>query len=112
MATIRMATGNVLGTIADTANAVSSVVNTVAGGAAILNDYVTRMRDKGRESSLVEMISFRDNLINDASLDAVKREENIRAYIAGDEGRQTSFNNFSKKLEEAFQKYDQPEITE
>src|SRR3982750_1338657 len=98
MATVRMAAGNLLGTIADTANTVSVLANTVSGSVSILNDMVQNVKNKRRESTLVEMISFRDNLINDASLDAVKREENIRSYIGNDEGKQNSFNQFHEKL--------------
>lgn len=106
MATVRMAAGNLLGTIADTANALSTTMNTVAGGVSILNDMVNNVKNKRRESTLVEMISYRDNLINDASLDAVKREENIRSYIGNDEEKQKSFNIFHGKLEAAFEAYD------
>lgn len=106
MATVRMAAGNLLGTVADTANAISTAMNTVAGGVSILNDMVNNIKNKRRESTLVEMISYRDNLINDASLDAVKREENIRSYIGNDEGKQKSFTDFHSKLEEAFKAYD------
>lgn len=106
MATVRMAAGNLLGTVADTANAISTTMNTVAGGVSILNDMVNNIKNKRRESTLVEMISYRDNLINDASLDAVKREENIRSYIGNDEGKQKSFNDFHSKLEAAFENYD------
>lgn len=106
MATVRMAAGNLLGTVADTANAISTTMNTVAGGVSILNDMVNNIKNKRRESTLVEMISYRDNLINDASLDAVKREENIRSYIGSDEGKQKSFNDFHSKLEAAFEDYD------
>lgn len=107
MATVRMAAGNLLSTVADSANTISTVMNTVSGGVGILNDMVQNVKNKRRESTLVEMISFRDNLINDASLDAVKREENIRSYIGNDEGKQTAFNNFHQKLENAFKAYDQ-----
>lgn len=112
MATVRMAAGNLLGTVADTANAVSTTMNTVAGGVSILNDMVNNIKNKRRESTLVEMISYRDNLINDASLDAVKREENIRSYIGNDEAKQKSFNDFHNKLNDAFQKYDQQNSVE
>lgn len=107
MATVRMAAGNLLGTVADTANALSTTMNTVAGGISILNDMVNNVKNKRRESTLVEMISFRDNLINDASLDAVKREENIQNYIGNDPAKQQSFQEFQEKLQTAFKAYDQ-----
>lgn len=106
MASVRMAAGNMLSTVADTANAVSGVMNTVSGGVSILNDMVQNVKNKRREATLVEMISFRDNLINDASIDAVKREENIRNYIGNDEGKKNSFNEFQLKLQNAFKEYD------
>lgn len=107
MATLRTATGSVLGLVTDTASSVSTIANTISGGVNILNDMVQSTRVKRQEANIVEMISFRDNLINDASLDAVKREENIRMYIGNDEGKQKSFNNFQLKLQAAFDKHDQ-----
>ncbi len=106
MATVRMAAGNLLSTVADTANTVSVLANTISGSVSILNDMVQNVKNKRRESTLVEMISFRDNLINDASLDAVKREENIRSYIGSDEGKMESFQKFQEKLITAFKLYD------
>jgi hypothetical protein len=106
MATVRMAAGNMLSTVADTANTVSTVMNTVSGGVSILNDMVQNVKNKRREATLVEMVSFRDNLINDASLDAVKREENIRSYIGNDEAKQDVFNKFHEKLVNTFVAYD------
>lgn len=112
MATVRMAAGNLLSTVADTANTVSTTMNTISGGVSILNDMVQNIKNKRRESTLVEMISFRDNLINDASLDAVKREENIRSYLGTDEGKLKSFSEFTAKLENAFKTYDQKSAAE
>ena len=109
MATARMATGNVLGVITDVANTISVTSNTLANGVGILNDMVQNLKNKRQESNLVEMISYRSNLINDASVDAVKREENIRAYIGNDEVKQETFTAFHKKLEEAFVVFDKGE---
>ena len=109
MATARMATGNVLGVITDVASTISTVSNTVSNGVGILNDMVQNLKTKRQQSNLVEMISFRTNLMSDASVDAVKREENIRAYIGNDEHKQECYNNFHKKLEEAFVQFDKGE---
>jgi len=106
MATARMAAGNVLGVVTDVANTISVTSNTIANGVGILNDMVINLKRKRQESNLVEMISFRDNLINDASLDAVKREENIRSYIGNDEAKQESFTKFHEKLTSAFETHD------
>lgn len=106
MATVRMAAGNLLGTVADTAGAISATMNTLNGGVSILNDMVQNVKHKRREATLVEMISFRDNLIDDASLDAVKRAENIMSYIGNDVNKQEKFNEFSEKLKSAFVEYD------
>lgn len=109
MATARMAAGNVLGVVTDVANTISVTSNTIANGVGILNDMVQNIKNKRQESNLVEMISFRTNLMSDAALDAVKREENIRSYIGNDEGKQESYNSFHAKLEQAFEKYDKGE---
>lgn len=106
MATLRTTTGSLLGTVTDTANTISTLANTISGGVNILNDMVQSTRTKRNEANTVEMISFRDNLFNDASLDAVKREETIRAYIGNDELKQDSFKKFYTKLTSAFEKSD------
>jgi hypothetical protein len=109
MATARMAAGNVLGVVTDVANTISVTSNTIANGVGILNDMVVNLKTKRQESNMVEMISFRTNLMSDAALDAVKREENIRAYIGQDTVKQDSYNNFHKKLTDAFEKFDKGE---
>lgn len=109
MATARMAAGNVLGVVTDVANTISVTSNTIANGVGILNDMVQNLKNKRQESNLVEMISFRNNLMSDASLDAVKREEAIRSYIGNDESKQKSYNDFHSKLQEAFKLYDKGE---
>jgi hypothetical protein len=109
MATARMAAGNVLGVVTDVANTISVTSNTIANGVGILNDMVQNLKNKRQESNLVEMISFRTNLMSDAALDAVKREENIRSYIGQDTAKQESYNQFHNKLEKAFETYDKGE---
>jgi len=109
MATARMAAGNVLGVVTDVANTISVTSNTIANGVGILNDMVQNIKNKRQEGNIVEMISFRQTLIEDASLNAVKREENIRAYIGNDEGKQESYNKFTEKLNAAFVAYDKGE---
>ena len=106
MATLRMAAGSMLGAVTDTANAASSVVSAISGSAGILNDYVTRARQNQQEAAVVHGISYRQNLMEDASIEAVKREENIRNYIGNDEGKKSSFSNFFTKLEQAFEVHD------
>jgi len=109
MATARMAAGNVLGVVTDVATVISTTSNTISNAVGILNDMVSNVKTKRQDSNLVEMISFRDNLINDASLDAVKREENIRLYIGSDEGKQEAFTKYHEKLTNAFVKHDKGE---
>ena len=106
MATLRTATGSVLGVVTDTAGAVSSAANTISGSMGILNDMVTTARKKRQETTVVEMLTFRTNLIQDSALDQVKRQETIRTYIGNDEAKQEAFNDFETKLNEAFQQHD------
>lgn len=106
MATLRTATGSVLGVVTDTAGAVSSAANTISGSMGILNDMVTTARRKRKETSIVEMKVFRKNLIQDSALDQVKREESIINYIGNDEAKQKSFNDFEAELKAAFEDHD------
>lgn len=109
MASARMAAGGVLSVVTDLANTISVTSNTIANGVGILNDMVQNIKNKRQEGTLVEMITFRQTLIEDASLNAVKREEAIRAYIGNDQVKQDAYNQFSDKLKEAFNKYDKAE---
>lgn len=106
MATARMAGGNVLGVITDVSATISTVSNTVSNSVSILNDMVNNLKTKREESYISEMISFRDNLKEEATLAAVKREENIRNYIGNDKAKQDVYNNYMKKLDEAYVAYD------
>lgn len=106
MANIRTASGAALGTVTDLANTLSTTANTVSGGINILNDMVQNIKTKRQDANLVEMITYRDNLINDASVEAVKREEVIRTYIAEDTVKQEKFTEFHNKLTSAFKDHD------
>lgn len=106
MATVRMAAGNLLGTVADTANAISVTANTISGGVEILNDMVNTIKNKRRESTLVEMKDYRKVLKEQASLNAVKREQEIRSYIGTDEEKAKSYNNYMSELDKMFEEYD------
>ena len=98
MATLRTAAGNVLSTVSDGAQTISNTFNTLSGGVSILNGMVQHIRLKQTYQHEVDLASFEDNLLKDASLDAVKREENIRSYIGNDTTKQELFNEFHQKL--------------
>lgn len=109
MANARMAAGGLLGVITDVSNTISTTSNTISNGVGILNDMVQNIKTKRQESNIVEMIGFRDTLIEEASIAAVKREENIRAYIGNDEGKQKSYTDYEAKLRNAFIQFDKGE---
>jgi hypothetical protein len=109
MATTRMAAGGLLSVITDVSTTISTVSNTVSNGVGILNDMVQNIKQKRQEGNIVEMLDYRDTIIENAQLNKVKREENIRAYIGQDQVKQDVFNNYGEKLREAFVKYDKGE---
>lgn len=109
MANARMAAGGILGVITDVSNTLSTTSNTISNGVGILNDMVQNIKTKRQESNIVEMIGFRDTLIEEASIAAVKREENIRSYIGSDEVKQTAYNEYHAKLRDAFVTFDKGE---
>lgn len=111
MTSLRMAGSQVLGTVSDTASAISSTVNALAGGMNIINDYVTTARNKQREANVVSMTTFRQQLMEDATLEAVKRQENIANYIGNDPTKTAAYDKFWEKLQKEFDKYDN-KITE
>lgn len=107
MATLRMATGQVLGTVANTAASISSIVNTVSEAAGMGNDYVTRARNKAQEAAVVDTVNFREGIIRQANLEATKGELEILSFVGNDENKASIYNKYDEKMRAAFAKYDQ-----
>lgn len=105
MATVRMAAGNLLGTVSDTANAISTTMNTVAGGISILNSKVQVMHQKQRIAGIAEIENFEEQLIKNSNLENVKLEETVRAYIGNDPEKQAAYNKYDEKLRAAIAKF-------
>lgn len=102
MATARLAIGNVLGVVSDASTAVSSVFSTINGGASMLNDYVARQRIKQQDTTKIELHQFRKHLIQDATIENLKREETVRAYVGNDAEKQKSYNEYLEELNNLF----------
>lgn len=66
-ATLRSATGSVLGAVQESFNAVGSIFTAASGGAAMLNTYVNDARSKQSDRSTVEMHSYRARLIEETA---------------------------------------------
>lgn len=107
MATARMAMGTALGTITDTAIAVSSVMTTASDSIGMVHNYVRHARNKQEETQLVDMLSFRDRLIEDTAKEATQRQEEILNYLHGNPERQRLYESAQARLVDAFQKFDQ-----
>lgn len=106
MASVRMATGSVLATITDSANAVSSVVNTFSSSLAMLNDYVARQRGLQQERAIVENTTFRTQLVQEANLEITQRQEKIDQYLEGNPRRKEIYDQSNAALLKAFADYD------
>lgn len=88
MATARMTLGAALGTINDTATAISSVVTTISDGVGMLHDYT---RDARRKQQL-RMIGDEDDYINRLTEDRAKenaqRREDINNWASANPERE------------------------
>lgn len=103
MASVRMAAGSVLGTITDTATAVSSIVNTASGSLMMLNDYVTRQRAHQQTRAIIETEDFEARLLEETSNDITQRREKIDTYLDAKEGRRAIYNAAHEKLSAAIE---------
>lgn len=107
MATTRMALGSLMSTVANTAEAASSVVNTISGSANMLNDFVQRHRTMQQDRNIIEIASFRERLIEETAREETVRKEALFDYFAAREGRKANFDSAYEKLQNLFPKTNQ-----
>ena len=101
MAQARVAAGAVLGTITDTAHAVSSVVNAVSGSLDMVNSFVRHQQEKQRFDQKLDLMDYHQRRIEEVSLIEGERRKKI-ADICKDpdlEGYYNqAFTRFSKLI--------------
>jgi len=77
MAQARVAAGAVFSTVADTANAISGVVNTVSNGFDMANAFVRHQQEKQRFDHKVDMQIYRIKRTEEVSVEIADRKKKI-----------------------------------
>lgn len=91
MATIATASSSVFDMVTSTSGAVVSVVNSVAGGATMLNDFVSSQRTKQQLRIKQELLDYPDMLMEQTVINNLKRREEVDRYIAGDPAKAEAY---------------------
>lgn len=77
MAQARVAGAAILGTVTDTANAVSGLVNSVSGGLDMVNNYVRHMKEKQRFDQHADMLTYKERRVEELSVEEAERKKKI-----------------------------------
>lgn len=77
MANARVAVGAILTTVTDTANAASSVVNSVSGGLDMLNSFVRHQQSKQRFDQQIDMADYKIRRLEDLATQEADRKKKI-----------------------------------
>lgn len=106
MATTRMAVGSILGTVTDTANAVSDLVKTTGLGIGMLNNAVLNMSVDQKERQVAHRATFRSTIVREASMEIAKGNAEALAFCRESEDNKTLFETAQSQLLTAFENYD------
>lgn len=109
MATVRMAAGSVLGTVTDTANAVSSIVKSVSSGAQMLNVYVEQQLKNQTIRNVLNEVTFVENIIEENAFESTQRREKINAYLDANPRRAEIYAVAHKQLSDALANHNKTE---
>lgn len=108
MASLATAASSVFDMVGQTSGAVVSAVNTVAGGMSMLNDFVTAQRVMQSKRLTLGTIEYDDVILENASLDALKREESIKSYVGSDSAKAVSYQAHHDRLKAALEAATKP----
>jgi hypothetical protein len=101
--TIRQATGSVLGMITETAEALSSTVNTITSGAHMMNDFVQSHRTKQQDRILVDLADYRLHLIEEKSQENAQRQEELLTWMKDNQQRKDLYTEHFERLSKLFE---------
>ena len=102
MAQARVAAGAVFGTITDTANAISGVVNTISNGLDMANSFVRHAQQKQRFDQVIDMAVYQERRVEEFALEEASRKK-IIADQCLDPEIQTYYNDSYTKLQALLQ---------
>lgn len=106
MATTRMAFGSILGTVTDTANAVSDLVKTTGLGIGMVNTFVQNASIDQKERQVAHRATFRSTLIREASMEIAKGNAESLAFIRESEDNAKLFSEAQDLLTSVFANFD------
>lgn len=81
MANVRMTIGTVLGTVSDSAVAVSTILGTGIKGINMLDEYVNEAALKQKKRSLIEMSSFETKLMEEVAQEDSVRQLQVQEFM-------------------------------
>lgn len=77
MANARVATAALLGTVTDTATAISGMVNTIAGSMDMANAFVRNQQAKQRLTHTLDLATFEKRKLEELSVETAQRKKQI-----------------------------------
>ncbi len=103
MSSLRQATSSVLSTITESAEAVTSLVNTTATAVHMINDIVTDQRTKNLQRIAVSNIGFKEALVDNARKEMIVRKIEIKEFLSQDPEYQGMWDEITKEFENVFE---------
>jgi hypothetical protein len=103
-ASLRTASGSILGAVTESFNAIGSVFTAASGGASMLNTYVNDARQKQSDRSIIEMHSYRNRLIEETAEENSKRRKRISLLLNEDKEFKQIFETELEILNGLFEK--------
>lgn len=99
MATARVALGSVLGTVTDTAQTISTVINTVGSSVEMLANYVNNAREEQEINLLLGKEDRETQILERISLDTAKRHIETEEFFQKNPSVQDVYKETYKDLQ-------------
>ena len=99
MASTRLAFGNILGTVVDAANTVSTSLNVVTKSVGMLDAFVTNAAETQAIRMKLEQSSRTEQLIEETALADTQRQQGIKEYLDKNPGTADMYNENQKRLQ-------------
>jgi hypothetical protein len=103
MATARMAVSSLLGTVTDTATAVSSIVSTVSDGSGMLHDYVKDARRKQKLRIIADEDDYVTRLTEDRAKENTQRRCDINDWVKDNPEKKEIYQAELNRLKKLFE---------
>ena len=99
MANTRPAFGNVLGTVVDAANAVSTTLNVITKSVGMLDAFVSDAAETQQTRMKLEQSSRTEQLIEETALADTQRQQSIKEYLEKNPGTAEMYAANQKRLQ-------------